>query len=287
MKKLEERIQQAQSAGLEELRKIIRDPSSQVILHATQNRNLEEDMAVFLAKRKTTPPEALAFLASDSRFKDSYTLKLAICRNPKSPQKVTLGLLKFIRLFDLSDMTKDQHIPVTIRQKIEHDISQKISSLPSGVKIALARRANITIIMMLMEKSDDMVVDACLESPLLTEGHLYKIINKGTTKPHVLRMIAKHPKWSLRYAVKYALVRNSYTPMEQVLRFISDMKTNDLRDLHEDPKLPSSSRPFVYRELLERNETVEPPKDQIFKLSEEDDAQFTEDFLDAQSNDEC
>lgn len=286
MRPLEERIRLAQAAGTEELWKIIRDPHPDVILHATLNRNLEEEMAVFIARRKTTSPEALGYLANDIRFKESYKLKLAICRNPRSPQKVTLSLLKFIRLFDLSDLAKNQHIPVSIRQKIEHDLSQKIPSLPSGVKTALARRAGSAVVMMLMEKSDERVVSACLDSPVLAEGLLTRTIHKATTRPHVILMISEHPKWSLRYAVKYALLRNFYTPMGQVVRFISDMKTADLRDLHGDPKLPPSTRPFIFRELLERDEKPERPRDEVFNLSEDDDRVLRESNSDGHNNGE-
>lgn len=271
MKSVEERIRIAQSADGEELWKIIRDSHPAVLMNATMNRHLQEDMAVFMAKKKTTPPEALSFLATDMRFRDSYPLKLALCKNPKTPQKISMGLLKFLRIFDLSDITRSQHIPINIRQKIEYNISQQIPSMPSGVKTALARRANSTIVMMLLEKSDKKVASTCLDSPSITEGDIYKIINKKTTKAHVIGFIAEHGKWSLRYAVKFALVRNFYTPMESVVRFLSQLKTGDLKELHNDPKLPASTRPFIFRELRDRNETTQIGDEPVFSLSANDD----------------
>jgi len=271
MESVEERIRRAQSAEGEELWGIVRDPHPAVLTNAAMNRHLQEDMAVFIAKKKGSPPEALSALATDARFRDSYPLKLALCKNPRTPQKVTMGLLKFLRIFDLSDITKNQHVPINIRQKIEYNISQQIPSMPSGVKVALARRANSTIVMMLVEKSDELVASTCLNSPSITEGHIYKIINRQTTKQHVIRLIAEHGKWSLRYAVKFALVRNFYTPMGHVVRFISDLKTADLKELHNDPKLPASTRPFIFRELRDRNETTMIGDEPIFSLSEDDD----------------
>lgn len=266
-----ERIRIAQEAQGEELWKIVRDSNPEVLMNATMNRHLQEDMAVFIAKKKASPPEALSFLATDMRFKDSYPLKLALCKNPKTPLKITMGLLKFLRIFDLSDLTRNQRVPINIRQKVEYNISQQIPSMPSGVKTALARRANNTIIMMLLEKSDPQVASTCLDSPVLTEGDIYKIINKQTTKSHVIGLIADHRKWSLRYAVRFALVRNFYTPMGHVVRFISQLKTVDLKELHNDPKLPASTRPFIFRELRDRNETTLIGDEPVFSLTEEDD----------------
>lgn len=269
---VDKRIKLAHTAHGEELWRLVRDQHPDVILNAALNRNLTEDMAVFIAKKKTTPAEALGHLANDIRFKDSYKLKLAICKNYKSPQRITLSLLKFLRIFDLGDMTKDLGIPISTRQKIEYSLSEKIPSLPSGIKTALAKSANSNIIFVLMEKGDKKVVRTCLDSPTLTEGHLCKLINKTTLKPHLIKIIAENPKWSLRYSIRYALIRNFYTPMSFVTRFIRDMKTVDLKELYSDKRLPTSTRPFIFRELLERDETVDITKEEIYELSDDEDS---------------
>jgi hypothetical protein len=253
----------------EDLWRLVRGQKPELVLNALYDKNLTEEMAIFMAKGKNTPAETLGILAGDVRFKDSYALKLAIAKNPKTPRKVSLRLLKFLRIFDLAEMTKDHLLAVTLRQKIEHSIMEKIPSMASGIKSALAKRANSSIIVKLMEKGDVNVITSCLESPALTEGHIYGLINK-TTKPLLIRMIAEHRKWSLRYSIRFALVRNFYTPMPHVARFIRGLKTQDLKFLYSDPKLPSSTRPFIYRELLERAETVETPKEETYVLDEDE-----------------
>lgn len=268
----EEKIRAALSAEGEELWSMIREHRAEIILNATLNRHLTEDMAVFIAKKKNTSSEALEFLAGDVRFRDSYKLKLALSKNPRTPQRVTFSQLKFLRIFDLSDLTKEQTLPLNVRQKIEQSISEKIPSMPSGVMTALARRANSTIVTFLLEKGDSKVVSACLDSPALTEGVLSTIISKKTTQPHVVKMIAEHPKWSLRYLVRFGLIRNFNTPMTHVVNFIDRMKTPDLKDLYADPKLPAAARPFIFSELTLRRETPDMQKQEIYTLNEEDDS---------------
>ncbi len=268
---VDERIQRAASAQGDELWKYVRDSVSEVVLNAILNRYLSEEMALHLAKKKSTRADILGILANDVRFKDSYRLKLTICRNPKTPLNISLSLLKYFRLFDLGDMTKDLKIPINLRQKVEYAITEKIPSMPAGNKIALSKRSSSTIVMALLERGDRRVVTACLESPLITEGHLCKVVNRQQTKPLIIRIISEHPKWSLRYTVRYALIRNYHTPMTRVTSFLSDMKTIDLKDLYEDRSLPLSTKPFIYRELLDRNETATIDVIETYDISDSED----------------
>lgn len=261
----------ALTAQGEELWMLLRDPHQEVVSQATLNRNLTEEMAVFIAKRKIVSAETLGFLAGDVRFKGSYKLKLAICKNSRTPQKVTLSMLKFIRLFDLSDITRDQHININIRQKVESMIAERIPAMPLGNKTALAKRASTNTLLSLMERSDEKVIGICLDSPSITEGHLYKLINNAQTGPAVIKVLAAHTKWSLSYFVKFALIRNFYTPMPYVDRFIRGMKTADLKDLYSDPKVPLSTKPFIFRELGQRGETVDIQREVTYDLHDDDD----------------
>jgi hypothetical protein len=274
---LDERIKRALTAEGGELRKMVRDRHPDVISNLILNRNLTEDMAVQIAKGRAATPEALGFLANDVRFRDSYKLKVAICRNPATPLRVALTLLKHIRIFDLSDITKISNININVRRKIEDMICEKIRSMPSGTKTALARRSNSAVLSALMEGGDERVIGACLESPALTEGQLYKLINAPHTKAFLIRIVAEHARWTARYQVRLALIKNFYTPMALVSRFIRDVRTTDLKELYHDPALPTSTRPFIFRELRERGENTENMEKEVFGLSEDEDLSLPED----------
>jgi hypothetical protein len=262
----------AQTAEGEELWKMVREHNTDILSHVTLNRNFTEDMALFVAKKRGVSPELLDFLAQDVRFKESYKLKLAICKNPNTAQRTVFSLLKFLRIFDIADLTRDQHLSVNVRQKIEQLLSEKIPSLPSGIQKALARRASSAIVTALMKQGDEGLISACLESPTLTEGLLAKVIRMQAATPLLVQMIAGHPKWSLRYSVRFGLIRNFNTPMARVSHFIGEMKTSDLKDLYADPKLPTSTKPFIFRELLLRGEAYEQKKEELYTLNGEEDS---------------
>ncbi len=276
MLSFDDKIKLSRTADGEELWKLIRDSSPDIIINAISNKNLTEEMVVFIASQKKTSPEVLGMLAGDIRFKSSYKLKLNLCKNPKTPQKIVLSLLKYLRIFDLGHITRDQNIPIPVRQKIEFSLSEKIASLPSGVKVALAKRSSLNIIIFLLDKGDKNVINACLESPLLTEDQLCKIINRPDAKPLLIKMLADHTKWSLRYRVRYALARNYHTPMKYVTKFIPTLKTADLRELYSDKSLPLSTRPYIFHELVTRGDSVEMPEEEIYNLTGDEDAEFTD-----------
>lgn len=246
---------------MKDLWNILREASPEKLNEIILHKDLTEEMAIYIAENRNTPPECLGMLASSVRFKDSYRLKLALCKNPRTPQRVVLSLLKFLRLFDLADLTKNQGIHINIRQKIEEILKEKIPSLPLGNRITLAKRSSSNVVLAILEKvrggmevTD--LINTCLENPFLKEGDILKLINSLTVPPAVIQAIAIHPKWSVRYAVRYALIRNFYTPLSLVVEFLKDMKTQDLEELYRDEVVPSSTKPFIYREIIERHEAV-------------------------------
>jgi hypothetical protein len=264
---VDERIRLAGTAHGGELWTLVRDSHPEVVVNVTLSRNLSEEMAVFLASKRSTPSEALGFLAGDVRFTDSYRLKRALCRNAKTPQRITLSLLSHLRIFDLGDVTRHTSVPAIIRLKAEHILMEKMPSLPTGIRIALAKRASSALIISIMARGDKKVVGVCLDSPAITEGQLCALIQKQDTKPHIIQLVSEHPKWSLRYAIRLLLIMNCHTPMEVIPAFIAGMKTSDLRELYGRKDIPSSTMVFIFRQLAGRGDAVEIPREEIFELS--------------------
>lgn len=271
MASLSEKIASARTAEGKDLWHYVKESNPEIITASASNKSLTEDMAVHLAESRHTPQETLGALASDARFKDSKKLKLRLARNPKTPQRVAMSLLKFLSVFELGDLTRDRAIPVMLRQKVEQSLLERIAALPSGVKSALARRASDSVVVAIMERGDRQTIETCLESPALTEGHLYKLIQKASTRPILIKAIAGHSKWSIRYDLRFSLLRNFSTPLSLAVTFLPGMKTTDLKYLYADPKVPASTKPFIHRELIERGHgTAQQPED-AFEIDEEED----------------
>jgi len=126
------------------------------------------------------------------------------------------------------------------------------------------------MVMALLARDDERAVNACLDGASVTGENLCSIINGPTGKGHLIGLIAEHQKWSLRYDVRYGLIRNFYTPMRCAAKFIEGMKTSDLRDLYRDTKVPLSTKPLILRELLERDKSVAERLPEAYGLPEEE-----------------
>ena len=254
MKDFEKEINLAYTANKEELKLLVYHPSQRVLANLIYNSNLTEDLAVILAGRRNISTEILESLYLDKRWKESYRIALALCKNQKTPQAISLSLLKSLRIFDLADLTRNQQIPVNVRMRAEFIINEKILSMPLGIKMTLAKRASSNILMRLLEDGMKDVVAICLDSYCMTEGIICKVLNTKNMASHVVHQIARHKKWASRYDIQWSLIRNNHAPLSRVVHFLKNMKMNDLKELYAAPEVPKSTKPFIYREIMDREE---------------------------------
>jgi len=268
------RIELAASASEDELSLLVHDPSPRVILSMLGNRNVTEEHILIVANRKNLPPEVLSAIFSDKRWSESYPVRLALAKNPKTPLFTALSIARFLRLFDLVELSRNQLVPAIYRRKLEAIVVEKIPSLALGVKKTMARTAGGEILLALLKDGYPEVVKNCLENPYLVEAHLYKIISRQTTGPGTIRTIAEDRNWSCRYHIKFALIRNEHTPLARSVLFLPELKLLDLKELYRDPLLPSGVKPFIHRELVERGEDPErlgqDEEEQVYTIEEDD-----------------
>ena len=270
----DERTERAATAPDEEIRLYVHDPSARVIKALLGNRFLCEEHILIIANRKNLPSEVLESIFRDKRWTDSYPVRLALARNPKTPLFTALSIARFLRLFDLAELARNHHLPVLFRRKLEAIVIDKIPTLASGIKKTLAKVSAGEILLALIQDGYPDIVRQCLENPHLVEAHLYKVISRKTTTAGTIRTIADHRNWTCRYHIKYALLRNEHTPLARSVLFLPDMKTADLKDLYRDPHLPPGIRPSLHRELMERGEDPRavplPDEEPIYEIGEGD-----------------
>ncbi len=271
----EARIERAASAGEEEIARLLHDPSAGVIRTLLGNRNITEENVLIIATRKNLPASILETIAKDKRWSESYSVRLALARNPKSPLSVSLAIARYLRLFDLEEITRSHFIPLVFRHKVEGIIVEKIPTMALGNKKTLAKRASGNVLLALLRDADSEVVQLCLNNPHLTEAHLFKIISRSDTIEETIRTIAGHPTWSRRPLIRLSLARNGLTPLPLTVRFLREMKIVDLRELYADPALSVTIKPFIHRELWNRGEEAKTVvEDRVFEIDEKEMAEI-------------
>lgn len=255
---IEERAAKASKAEKEELAVFLYDPSPVVIKALLANRNITEQEVVLVAGRRNLPGDIFEMIAKDKRWSESYPVKLALAKNPKTPLFAALSVARHLRLFDLVEICSNNSLPVVYRKKVEAVVIEKIPTMPLGIKRSLAKTAAGGVLSAMLQDGDVEVVRSCLDNPRMMEAYIFKLITRKDAAPITVRMIAGHPRWSSRYTIRLALVRNDHTPLAQSVRFFQDMKSQDLIELYKDPAVPITVKPYIHSEMKERGLDAEP-----------------------------
>lgn len=90
--------------------------------------------------------------------------------------------------------------------------------------------------------SDESVMRELLKNPRLTEALVVRIAARRPSRPEPLTALWNSPKWSLRAAVRRALVLNPYLPVEIGAAIVPLLPPADLRALCEDVTLHAALR---------------------------------------------
>ena len=114
--------------------------------------------------------------------------------------------------------------------------------LTLGERKALARTHRREELLLLIRDPHPDVVGILLENPHVTETEILKIASTRPAVPEALAKLAAHPRWSVRHAVKRALVMNPSTPLADAIRLVTTLRAQELAELAADPALPEALR---------------------------------------------
>jgi hypothetical protein len=249
---LQELAERAAVAPRHLLDPFFKESSKEVLVALARNPHLQERDLLRLLERKDLPAEAVREIAAHKEAARGYTVKLALARHPRTPRLITLPILKFLHLFDLLRVAQTPGVPADVKIVAEEAILTKAEALPRGEKITLARRGSGRVVAGLLATYDPELLQAGLGNPFLTEAHILKLLSREDLSPRVVETVAHHAKWSHRYHVRLALMRNPATPFQQVLAFLPEVAVNDLREICLDRRMPEAVRTYILNHCIDR-----------------------------------
>ena len=135
-------------------------------------------------------------------------------------------------------------IPATLKKQLgpERPLRPTDRPLTLGERKSLARTNRRDQIILLVRDPHPAVVEILLSNPHVTEADIIKMAAMRPAVPHSLAKIASHPRWSVRHAVKRALVLNPATPLADAIRIATTLKAAELNELAADQSLPEQLR---------------------------------------------
>jgi hypothetical protein len=114
--------------------------------------------------------------------------------------------------------------------------------LTLGERKALARTHDRQQILLLLRDPHPAVIAILLDNPHMTEADIVRIAAARPAVPASLALVAAHARWSVRHAVKRALVLNPSTPLADAIRIATTLRSQELRALAADESLPEPLR---------------------------------------------
>jgi len=150
---------------------------------------------------------------------------------------VARGLPTVSRLFFAASPTV---VSATVIQKQlapERPLEPRGRPLTLGERKALARTHRRDQLSLLLRDPHPAVVAILLDNPHITEPDVVRIAAGRQAVPASLATIAAHPRWSVRHAVKRALVLNPTTPLADAIRIATTLRAQELVEIARDPRL--------------------------------------------------
>lgn len=138
--------------------------------------------------------------------------------------------------------------PVVLPSQLKKQLGPERALRPAdrpltlGERKALARTHRREKLLLLIKDPHPQVVAILLDNPHITESDIVRIAAARPAVPESLSKVAAHPRWSVRHAVKRALVLNPATPLADAIRIATTLSQLDLLELSRDHSLPEMLR---------------------------------------------
>lgn len=189
----------------------------------------------------------IARLAQSPRLTGRYSVKRALVAHRLTPQGHAMKFVHHLQWRDLLRLSTDVRVPPAIRRSIEESMKLKLPKLTLGEKIASAKFCSRAIMNVLMSEKDTKIFASLLLNSRLTEEQLLQHVDSETVPADHLRMVADHPKWSLRYPLVRALVRNPETPRAVAASLLTRLRKDDLEEVSRSHRTSRYLRACIER----------------------------------------
>lgn len=249
---LSEDRERALFATGEELAGLLHHPATDVLLALLDNPALDEPKLCLLLERKNLPGEVLEEVARRKPLQKSYQVKRALAFHPRTPRLHGLRLLRDLYLMDLVQLALSPSVPAELKHAAEGQLLARLTQLPLGQKITLARRGPARVCGALVAEGHAQVVPVALDNSNLTEAQILKVLSRDKLPLSVIPAIIQHRKWSVAYNVRLALVRHPSSPLATILGYLPELTVSDLRELASPGIVSENLRRYLLAEVQRR-----------------------------------
>lgn len=249
---LARRLQRALTGGCEELFSVIQDPALEVVRTALKNRALVEPHLLALLKRRDLSEDLLRAVYQMEQAKGSHKVRLALIKNPHLPAPILQTLLPLLHLFELADICFLPGVSPDQKLSAERLIIQRLPTTPLGNKMTLARRASTAVVAAILKEGHIALMEPCLCNPRLQEMAIVQFLRSSSTSAETISVIARHPRWKARQALRIAILKNPHTPGIWFTLWLPAMPGPEILQLAAGRRLTHSQKKLIQQEFQRR-----------------------------------
>jgi len=210
---------------------------------------LTEDLALSALKSPDLPAEDVEQIGKNEALMKLRKVRLAIAAHPRAPRRLTLRLVRELYTFDLMQFSLLPAVPADLKRVAEQQLVARLASITLGERLSLARRSSSLVAAALLLDKEAPVWQAALENPRIIEAVVIKALQHMNASAAFVEAVCRHAKWSLRYEIRLALLRNPHTPLARALEFARRLPPPQLRDVLHTSRLPEKVKAYLRKDL--------------------------------------
>src|SRR5262249_17579279 len=157
---------------------------------------------------------------------------------------------------DLAALSANARVHPEVRRAADRDLLRRLPEMALAERIDLAKAVGRGTLVVLRFDPDPRVMAALLDNRFATEPDVVQAAARPGARDAVLEVIAAHPRWSLRPAVRSALLRNAALPVSAALSLLTRASPQDLEGLCGTPGVPDLLKACAERVLADRARQV-------------------------------
>jgi hypothetical protein len=120
-----EKIKLATQGNKEARTLLIRDSNKLVAVAVIRSPRITDGEIMMQANNKTAQDEVLRIICGDREWTKMYPVKLALVKNPKVPQAISMRFLNTLREADVKTLARDRNVPQVIQQMANKMVQKK------------------------------------------------------------------------------------------------------------------------------------------------------------------
>jgi hypothetical protein len=227
------------------------DAAAAVLESLRNGEQPAEGLLVRCLRSPRCPRDLVERIAACRWVRGMQRVPALMLRHPGCPRPFAWEMLPRLGWHEIVGVIRDPRTAAPIRCQGERKLCERLKSLTSGERVALARQATRSVIAEMLADEDPACVQALLSNPQFIEGDAVRLLAANRSGECAVSVV-HHPRWGASRAVLNAAIRSPVMPLGVVLGLIASLSRRQLAEFVQSRDLTVAAREAAIRLLEHR-----------------------------------